>query len=194
MVCGRKKATVHANKYNVSDTHQKANATRRFLVHEIHNLARPHDVFQLALELFRREDVSRCKDLLLRTFLGFDLHLVRLVSVCRYSPGPSGQFQIAQVCWTLRRFHISSTTAIDYHVFPVGIALKTLLIGRIFAKFEDLGVVHVGDQFLRFFAELVDLLRLAQVLKEVFFVLVLLELLDQLLDLVLTRCILLFHC
>ena len=79
----------------------------------------------------------------------------------RCSPGPSGQFQIAQVCWTLRRFHISSTTAIDYPVFTVGIALKTLLIGRIFAKFEDLGAVHVGDQFLRFFAELVDLLRLA---------------------------------
>ena len=151
---------MNANKYNVSVTHQTANATRSFLVHIIHNLARPHDVFQLALELFRREDVSLCKDLLLRTFLGFDLHLVRLVSVCRCSP-PSGQFQIAQVCWTLRRFHISSTTAIDYPVFPEGNALKTLLIGRIFAKFEDLGVVHVGNQFPRFFAELVDLLHLA---------------------------------
>ena len=40
---------------------------------------------------------------------------------------------------------------------------------RIFAQFEDLGVVQVGDQVLRFFAELVDLLRLAQVLKEGFF-------------------------
>ena len=39
------------------------------------------------------------------------------------------------------------------------------MFGRIFAKFEDLGVVQVGDQVLRFFAELVDLLRLAQVLK-----------------------------
>ena len=118
-------------------------------------------MFQLALELFRREDVSHCKDLLLRTFLGFYLHLVRLVSVCRCSPGPSGQFQIAQVCLTLRIFHISYTTAIDYPVFPESNALKTLLIGRIFAKFEDLGVVHVGDQLMRFFAELVDLLRLA---------------------------------
>ena len=27
---------------------------------------------------------------------------------------------------------------------------------------EDLGVVHVGDHVLRFFTELVDLLRLAQ--------------------------------
>ena len=35
-----------------------------------------------------------------------------------------------------------------------------------FAKFEDLGVVHVGDQVLRFFAKLVDLLRLSQVLNE----------------------------
>ena len=50
--------------------------------------------------------------------------------------------------------------------FPVGIAVKTLLFGRIFAKFEDLGVVHVGDQVLRFFAELVDLLRLSRVLNE----------------------------
>ena len=36
-----------------------------------------------------------------------------------------------------------------------------------FAKFEDLGVVHVGDQVLRFSAELVDFLRLAQILKGV---------------------------
>ena len=47
--------------------------------------------------LFLREDVSHCKALLLRTFLGFDLRLVRLVldSVVRSSPGASGQFQIA---------------------------------------------------------------------------------------------------
>ena len=81
-----------------------------------------------------------------------------------------------------------------YTRFPEGIALRTLLFGRIFAKFEDLGVVHVGDQFLRLFAELVNLLRLAQVLKEGFLVLVVLELLDQLLDLVVTCCILLFNC
>ena len=46
------------------------------------------------------------------------------------------------------------------------IAVRTLLFGRIFAKFEDLGVVQVGDHVLRFFADLVDLLRLAQVLNE----------------------------
>ena len=40
--------------------------------------------------------------------------------------------------------------------------------GRVFEKLEDLGVVHVGDEILRFFAELVDLLRLSQVLKEGF--------------------------
>ena len=62
-----------------------------------------------------------------------------------------------------------------------------------FAKLEDLGVVHVGDQILRFFAELVDLQRLAQVLKEGFLVLVVLKLFDQLLDLVLEICILLFE-
>ena len=96
-------------------------------------------------------------------------------------------------CWkidgTLRRFRISSRTTIDDSRSPVRIAFRTLLFGRIFAKFKDLGVVvHVGNHFLRFFAELVDLLCLASVLKEVFFVLVLLELLDQLLDLVLTCC------
>ena len=75
--------------------------------------------------------------------------------------------------------------------FPVGIAVKTLLFGRIFAKFEDLGVVQVGDQIMRFSAELVDLVRLAEVLKEGFLKFVVLELLDQLLDLVLACCILL---
>ena len=84
---------------------------------------------------------------------------------------------LLELCWSLRRFHISSTTAIDERGFPVGIALRTLLFGRIFAKFEDLGVVHVADQVLRFFAELVDLLRLSQVLNERFFILVVLELL-----------------
>ena len=91
-------------------------------------------------------------------------------------------------------FIISSTTAIDYTHFPAGIAVKTLLFGRVFAKFEDLGIVHVGDQILRFFAELVDLLRLSQVLKERFLKLVVLEQLDQLLNLVLTCCFLLLDC
>ena len=76
--------------------------------------------------------------------------------------------------------------------FPVGIAIGTLFFGGVFAKLEDLGVVHVGDQILRFFAELVDLLRLAQVSKEGFLVLMVLELFDQLLDLVLAISILLF--
>ena len=101
---------------------------------------------------------------------------------------------LLEVRWTPRRFHISSSNAVDQPNIPVGIAFRTLLFGRIFAKFEDLGVVHVSDQFLRFFAESVDLLRLAQFLKVWFLVLVLLKVFDQLLDLVLTRCILLLHC
>ena len=64
------------------------------------------------------------------------------------------------------------------------IAIGALLVGRSLAKLEDLGVVHVGDQILRFLAELFDLLRLVQVLKEGFLVRVALELLNQLLDLV----------
>ena len=51
-----------------------------------------------------------------------------------------------------------------------------------------------GDQILRLFAELVDLLRLSQVLKEGFLMLVVFELLEQLLDLVLAFCILLLDC
>ena len=77
----------------------------------------------------------------------------------------------------------------DYSHFPVGIAVRTLLFGRIFAKFEDLGVVHVGDQVLRFLAELVDLIRLSQILNERIFILVVLEL-DQPLDFVFAYCIL----
>ena len=52
----------------------------------------------------------------------------------------------------------------------------------------------VGDQVLRFFAELVDLLRLSQVLNEGFFMLLVLELFDQPLDFVPTCCILLLDC
>ena len=37
--------------------------------------------WRLVLELFLREDVSHCRALLLRIFLGFDLRLVRLVLV-----------------------------------------------------------------------------------------------------------------
>ena len=48
--------------------------------------------------------------------------------------------------------------------FLASIVVRTLLFGRIFAKFEDLGVVQVGNKILRFFAELVDLLRLTQIL------------------------------
>ena len=77
----------------------------------------------------------------------------------------------------------------DYSHFQAGIAVRTLLFERIFAKFEDLGVVHVGDQVLRFFAELVNLLRLFQILDERIFILVVLELLDQPLDFVLAFCI-----
>ena len=60
-----------------------------------------------------------------------------------------------------------------------------MLFGKIFAKFEGI---------LRFFAELVDLLRLVQILNEGFFVLVVLERLDQPLDLVLACCILVLDC
>ena len=52
------------------------------------------------MSFFLREDVSHCKALLLRTFLGFDLRLVRLVlvSVFSLSPGPSGSIKDWCVC------------------------------------------------------------------------------------------------
>ena len=96
--------------------------------------------------------------------------------------------------WTSRRLHISSTAAMDYSHFPESIAVRAELFGRIFAKLEDLGVVHLGDQILRFLAELIDLLRLVQVLKEGFLVRVALELLNQLLDLVFAMNCQLPHC
>ena len=77
---------------------------------------------------------------------------------------------------------------------PVGIAVKTLLFGRIFVKFEGLGVVQVDNQILRFSAEVVDLLRLAQVLNEWPFKFVILEFLDQHFDLVLACCIQVLGC
>ena len=58
-----------------------------------------------------------------------------------------------------------------------------------FATFGDLSVVHVGDQVLRFLTELVDLLRLSQILNERMFILVVLGLLDQPLDFVLACCV-----
>ena len=93
-----------------------------------------------------------------------------------------------ELCWTPRTLHISSTTAIEYSYFPLGIAVWTSVL------FKDFGVVQVGDQVLRFFAELVDLLRLAQVLNEWFLMFVVLELLDQPFDFVLAYCILRFDC
>ena len=56
---------------------------------------------------------------------------------------------------------------------------------------EDLRVVHVGDQLLRFLAEHVNFVRLFQVLQERLLVRVTLELLNQLLDRHCAICVLL---
>ena len=60
------------------------------------------------------------------------------------------------------------------------------MFSRIFGKFEDLCVVQIGKLLLRFFAEPVDILRLAEVYKELLFMLMFFEHLDQLLDLCLS--------
>ena len=59
------------------------------------------------------------------------------------------------------------------------------------SEFEYFSVIHVGDQLLRFLAELVDFLRLLEVLKEGVLVL---QLLNQLFDIVFAIFILLFNC
>ena len=93
-----------------------------------------------------------------------------------------------ELFWSLRRFWISCTTAKDNAEFPVGIAIGALLFQKISVLL--ISAIKSFDSL----AELVDLLRLAQILKNGFFVLVALELFDQLLDLVLATCILLFNC
>ena len=76
----------------------------------------------------------------------------------------------------------------------VQITIRALFFGRGFAKFENLTVVHVGNQLLRLFAEHIDLLRLVQVLQERFLIRVALELLNQLFDFVFAIYVLLFDC
>ena len=71
---------------------------------------------------------------------------------------------------------------------------SNIAVWRCFAKLEDLCRIHVSDEILRFLAELVDFLRVVEVLKEGFFVRVVLELLDQMFEFVFTMCILLFNC
>ena len=43
--------------------------------------------------------------------------------------------------------------------------IGAVFLGRCFAKLEDLRIVHVGDQVLRLFAELVNLFGLTRVLR-----------------------------
>ena len=54
-----------------------------------------------------------------------------------------------------------------------------MILGRGFAKLEDIRVVHVGDQLLRLFAELINFFDLIQVLQEKLLVRLVLELLNQ---------------
>ena len=102
---------------------------------------------------------------------GLNQHLFRLVvhslSFSRYVFGTTTAVLLDNISkdWTPRGFRISSTAAMDHSEFPVSIALRTLLFRRIVEKYKDLCVVDVGDEILRFVAELVDLLRLAPVLR-----------------------------
>ena len=66
--------------------------------------------WRLVLELFLREDVSHCKALLLRTFLGFDLRLVRLVlvSVFRFLLVLPVNFRLVRLSQSRCSFRFSS--------------------------------------------------------------------------------------
>ena len=90
----------------------------------------------------------------LRTFVKVSFGGVRAFADGHFSIGPClaprllsfliknpGTEVTSRLFWSTFARHISSTTAKDYISFPVGIAVKTLLFGRIFTKFEDFGFV-----------------------------------------------------
>ena len=65
-------------------------------------------------------------------------------------PGIEVQIAIGlhECCRTPRVHQISPATAMNDPDFGEGIAIKTLMFCRILAKFEDLCVVHIFEQFL----------------------------------------------
>ena len=69
-----------------------------------------------------------------------------------------------------------------------------LFLGRGVAKLRDLGIAHVGDQLLRLFAELVNLLSLFQVLQERLLVRMMIEQLNELFDRFFAIRVLLLDC
>ena len=74
------------------------------------------------------------------------------------------------------------------------LTIWALFLGRGFAKLEDLGIAHVGDQLLRLFAERTNLFGLIQVLQERLLARVILELLNQLFDCFFSIRVLLLDC
>ena len=96
---------------------------------------------------------------------------------------------LLELCWSLRRSHISSTTAIDYTDFSSKYCTQDNAVWKKLSQSSKISVLFKSA--LNSFSELVDLLRLAQVQKEEFLVLVVLELFNLL---VFTCCILLFDC
>ena len=72
---------------------------------------------------------------------------------------------LLESCGTPRLLQISSTTAINDRE---GVAIGALKFRRILTEFEDLCLVHILQQFLRCFTELVDLLRLTHMFKKLF--------------------------
>ena len=65
---------------------------------------------------------------------------------------------------------------------PNLVRVWALFLARSFAKLEDLGNAHVGDQLHQLFAERMTLFGLIQVLQERLLLRVILELLNQLFD------------
>ena len=66
-------------------------------------------------------------------------------------------------CWYFEKVvDISLMNNIPHANFPIKITIWALSLGRGFAKLEDLGIAHVGDQLLRLFAERINLFGLTQ--------------------------------
>ena len=69
-----------------------------------------------------------------------------------------------------------------------------MCLGRGFAKLEDLGIAHVGDQLLRPLAERIYFISLIQVLQERLLVRVILETAEQFVEGFFVICVLLLDC
>ena len=84
-------------------------------------------------------------------------------------PGIDVEVVLVENHVVLRRTLKSSTNATSNADVPPLCTFRASFLGRCLAKLEDLRVVHVGHQLLRFFTECVDRFSLTQIFQEVIF-------------------------